>query len=152
METQESRRSFDALARQSGFARARGANWVRQSPETVVAINLQRSNYGRSYYVNFKVWMQGFAGRTYVVDNDLLSGTGHIFRRTPRDYEAALDLESELAQVDRLASLAEMFSTLLAPLARAFETQDGIRRCALEQPGEIFLLPAVREYLGVQSS
>jgi len=45
-----------------------------------------------------------------------------------------------------------MFSSLLAPLASAFATQEGIRRCALEQPGEIFLLPAVREYLGVQSS
>jgi hypothetical protein len=149
METSEFRRVFDTLARTSGFAPARASNWVRENAETIVAINLQRSNYGRLYYVNFKVWLQGFAGRTFVVNDDLLREPGHIFRRAPQEFSTALDLESDLTQQARLASLEELFDRSLVPLSAVFETREQICRFAREHPDEIFLLPAIREYLGV---
>jgi len=146
MEASEFRVAFGRLAKQNGY-RSVGTYWVRSFPSTIVAVGLQRSGYSPRYYVNLKVWMQGFANASYTVNRTLLRDPGHIFRREPPDYADALDLENDMVPDSRLARLRQLFDDFIGPLTEACSTRQGIWALAREQPNMIYLLPEVRKHL-----
>jgi hypothetical protein len=125
--------------------------WLRVTSESIIAIDLQRSSYGRIYYLNFRVWVQGLWNRAYTVDDELLRDTGDIFRREPPEFSEALDLESSLDPIARKRRLEELFRSFVSPLSEAFATREGIRAFVRERAEMICLLPAVREQLGIET-
>src|SRR5690349_18200872 len=48
--------TFDGFGKESGCAKKSGS-WYRRSDETIVVLNLQKSNYGTAYYVNVALWL-----------------------------------------------------------------------------------------------
>src|SRR5687768_13055135 len=100
MQAREFRKLFGELARRNGFSQANSA-WVRVTPETIVAIDLQRSSHSRHYYLNFRVWVQGLWSRSCSVGEKLLRDTGDIFRQEPPEFSQAFDLESSLDPIVR---------------------------------------------------
>jgi hypothetical protein len=48
--------SFDEFGKAS-FGAKKSGSWYRRSDETIVVLNLQKSNYGPSYYVNVAIWL-----------------------------------------------------------------------------------------------
>jgi hypothetical protein len=80
----------------AGFRKA-GNNWYRDGTDTVLVLNLQRSMWSRSYYLNFGLWLKDF---------------GEVAR--PKEYQcpirkrmsgvrlaAALDYEQQCADDER---------------------------------------------------
>ena len=141
------RRTVDGIAQRHGFARVKSA-WFRVGPETIVGLELQRSGYGGGkYYLNLKVWIQGIDNREYTVGELSARDSGHVFRREPPEFSAALDLASSLDDAAREGRLEELFRVFVSPTADALSTRRGIWRSAHSDPALVFLLPAVREHL-----
>gem|GEM_PF-4591478 len=46
----------DDLLKPAGFRKA-GGNWYRDGAEAVLVVNLQRSGWGRAYYLNLGLWL-----------------------------------------------------------------------------------------------
>ena len=112
MDTVTFRRTVGALAQHNGFAKAK-SRWFRVSPETTIALELQRSGYGMKYYLNVMVWIQGFGNRAYDL-NELSTNAGHLFRREPPEFSDVLDLETSLHDATRQGKL-ETLSSLRQP-------------------------------------
>lgn len=54
MNPDEFKRLFGDVAVRFGFERAHGG-WFIESPETIIVLDLQRSNHSPAYYLNIKV-------------------------------------------------------------------------------------------------
>jgi hypothetical protein len=124
METKEFRKLLGELAEQSGFSPANSA-WLRVTPETIVAVDLQRSAYSQRYYLNFRVWVQGFWNRSCSVSDELLRDTGDIFRREPPEFSDVFDLENSIDPSARKLRREELFWALINPISDAFATREG---------------------------
>lgn len=145
METAAFRKLIDVLARRHGFTKTK-ASWLRDMPDILFALELQRSAYGRQYYLNIKVWLKDLLGQAYKV-GEIPKDSGHIFRREAPEFSEALDLESPLTESARNVRLNALFGEFLDPLLESLSSHEGILRCANATPPRIFLLPNIREHL-----
>ncbi len=137
---------FGKEACNNGFEFSFGG-WFKESNECVIAIDLQKSNYGKYYYVNIKVFIQGTFGKTYVKSKALVKNEiGNIFTRTPPEYDDVLDIESTLEFEERKEKLHKLFSDFIVPETNKTITRAGIK--SLAESGE-FLLPAIKKELGL---
>lgn len=94
MEKSEFKKFFGKEARNNGFEFA-FSGWFKESTECIIALDLQKSNYGNYYYINIKIFMQGCFGKQYVKSKYLVKNEiGNIFSRTPDNYAEVLDLDS----------------------------------------------------------
>ena len=50
---------FEQNVQQAGFIKKRGS-WYFNGAETILVVNLQKSNYGKQYYVNLAVYVKQF--------------------------------------------------------------------------------------------
>jgi hypothetical protein len=50
--------AFGEPLRAVGFKKRRSDTWYRDSAEIISVLNLQKSNYGRQYYVNVALWIK----------------------------------------------------------------------------------------------
>lgn len=147
MESIELKKEFDFLAKANGFEKD-FEGWFKISNETILVIELQKSNFGNMYYVNIKLFIQGVFGNIYKKCKRLVKiDVGNIFFRVPDKYSCFLDLEAPLDDQERKLGLKEMFNNFIAPFSDKASTREGIK--ALYNEGEIFILPAVKEELGI---
>ena len=145
METKDFKALFSAVAAQNGFLSAFGG-WFAESPECIIALDLQKSNYGNYFELNFKVYVQGMFGNTYTKSKDLLKkGTGDVFTRPSNQFRDALNLDGPTDQLERERKLAALFTEFVVPIATQARTRSGLR--ALGVSGKVFLLPAVESEL-----
>jgi hypothetical protein len=145
METTAFRKLMDSLAKSHGYSKA-GAAWFQDKPTFLFVLELQRSSYGRQYFLNIKVWLKdvpGFSAKA----GEVPEGSGHIFRREGPEFSEALDLDSLLPESDRAAKIEALLTECVDPLLESFGSRDGILRCANSTPPKIFLLPNIREHL-----
>lgn len=54
---------LDKLARANGFEKKAGS-WYLRRDETILVLNLQKSNYGGRYYLNVAVWLRELGDET----------------------------------------------------------------------------------------
>jgi hypothetical protein len=144
METKDFRKIFKNLAKKNGFESAFNG-WFKQSEECIFTMELIRSNFGRYYMVDLKIYVQGTFGNRYVKDKSLLRDVGDFFSRTPKQFDAALDLEQQMEDVERTQSLESLFQDFVVPFSEKALTMRGIEE--LVQNEELSLLPAVKEEL-----
>jgi len=135
---------FGMIAKKNGFESAFGG-WFKQSEECIFTIQLVRSNFGNYYMVDIKVNVQGTFGNRYVKSKSLLRDIGDVFRREPKEFEAALNLEQQMEDEERKQKLESLFKDFLIPFSEKVLTIHGIKDLA--KKGEIYLLPAVKEEL-----
>lgn len=57
-------RAFDQFGRESGFEKKSGS-WYRRGDEVVAVSNLQKSQYGPSYYINQGFWLSRLGAERY---------------------------------------------------------------------------------------
>ena len=62
MDNTEFKKQFGEIAKASRFDRAFGG-WFKESNETIIVLELQKSNFGNYYQLNIKVFIQGFFWR-----------------------------------------------------------------------------------------
>lgn len=145
MSTEKLKSVFAEIAKKNGFDEISSA-WFKESGEAIVVLDLQKSNFGNSYYLNIKIYIQGMFGNTYSKTNELISNTGDIFRREPKNFEDVFDLNNSIEDTVRATKLESLFKEFLVPLVNKALSKDGLRD--LFDGKEIHILPAVKEQLG----
>jgi hypothetical protein len=144
METKAFRKLFKDLAKKNSFESA-FSGWFKQSEECIFTMELIRSNFGRYYMIDLKIYVQGTFGNRYVKDKSLLRNVGDFSSRTPKQFDAALDLEQQIEDVERTQSLESLFQDFVVPFSEKALTMRGIEE--LVKNKELYLLPAVKEEL-----
>ncbi|NNM44205.1 MAG: DUF4304 domain-containing protein [Chlamydiae bacterium] len=145
MDTGEFKKMFGEIAKENGFERAY-EGWFREFDEVIHVLDLQKSNFGCYYYLNIKLFIQGVFGNIYVKSKKLVkTDCGNIFLRQPNNYSKLLNLDIELADIDRKEGLKEMFRDFIVPFSSKTSTKTGIKK--LHEKGELFILPAVKQEL-----
>jgi hypothetical protein len=143
MDSKEFKKLFGEVAKSNGFESAFGG-WFKDSAESIVVLELQKSSFANSNYLNVKVFIQGAFDRTYTPNKDLIkSSMGHITNQI-RDKEI-LDFDEPMDDDKRKGKLGQLFSEFIVPFAEKALSKSGIKELA--DKGEITLLPAVKEEL-----
>lgn len=118
--------------------------WItqrRDSDECTVAIDLQKSSYGKQFYVNIHVYihedLRGNFDQGLSFDSSVLTA----YRRAPNVFSEILDLTSNLNDDQRCEGIERLF-LFLAEFVSKSRTRKGL--IELEGTGMIFLAPGVR--------
>jgi len=147
METTDFKKMFGEVAKENGFERAY-EGWFKESPEVIMVLDLQKSNFGSYYYLNIKLFIQGTFGNAYSKSKKLVkTDVGNIFLRQPDNYSNLLNLDDPLADNERKEGLKKMFNDFIVPFSNKANTKEGIKKFYKNE--ELFILPAVKEELGV---
>jgi uncharacterized protein DUF4304 len=147
MEAKQFKKLFSEVAIANGFTWAHGG-WFQESPECVVVLDLQKSNFGSHFELNLKVFIQGLFGRRYVQSKALVKkDTGDVFRRPPERYTSGLDLSLRVSDAERRDVLDALFREFVNPTAADALSREGLK--SLEARGAVCLLPAVRQELNL---
>ncbi len=145
MENKNFKKLFDEIAKKSGFEAAFGG-WFKESPECIVALYLQKSNFGNYYELNIKTFIQGLFGNSYTKSKDLKYATSAIFTRQPKEYNDVLDLENPMEIETRRDRLEKLFNDFIVPDTNQTLSRAGIIELARNG---VFILPAVKKELGI---
>ncbi len=148
MERNDFKKMFGEIAKENGFERAY-EGWFREFPEIIQVLDLQKSNYGNYYYLNIKIFIQGAFGNKYTKSKQLVkTDGGDIFLRQTDNYSNLLNLDAPLEDDDRKNGLRKMFEDFIVPFSEKTNTKERIKE--LHKKGDLFILPAVKEELGIQ--
>lgn len=145
MDSKEFKKLFGEVAKSNGFESAFGG-WFKDSAESIVVLDLQKSNFGDYYEMNIKVFIQGMFGNSYSRSKDLVKrDIGNIFTRQPPEYKSVFDFDEPMDDEKRKGKLEQLFSKFIVPFSDKALSKSGIRELA--EKGKITLLPAVKEEL-----
>ncbi|HEY1165133.1 MAG TPA: DUF4304 domain-containing protein [Chitinophaga sp.] len=145
MDNKEFKNIFAEIAKINGFHKAFNG-WFKESVETIIVLNLQKSYFGNYYDLNIKIYVHGVFGRQYVRSKDLVNDIGDIFRRQPREYNTVFNLEVVMDDDSRRKRLEELFTEFINPYTDKASSRQGLRE--MDARGEIVLLETVKEQLG----
>jgi hypothetical protein len=147
VDTQHFRKLFSKVAVANDFVGAHGG-WFRESPECVIVLDLQKSNFGGYFELNIKVFVQGLFNDRYSRSKEMVKRlTGDVFLRPPDRFRAALDLDEPISHDERARAIEALFSEFIRPITDDALTRAGLMSLAAR--GLVYLLPAVRKELGV---
>ncbi len=147
MESRDFKQMFSDVAKDNGFEKA-FEGWFKESDEIIHVLDLQKSNFGKFYYLNIKLFIQGIFGNVYEKSKKLVkTDVGNIFLRQPENYSCFLNLEEPLTDEDRKKGLQDLFNNFIVPLSINSSTKNGIRE--LHKKGALFVLPAAKKFLGI---
>lgn len=147
MDSKEFKKLFSSIAKINGFKSAYSC-WFKESAESVVVLDLQKSNFGDYYEMNIKIFIQGMFGNNYIISKKLVKGdVGNIFRRQPKEYKTLFDFDYPMGEDERKVSLAKLFSDFIIPFTNNALSKSGIKKLA--DKGEITILPAVKVELSL---
>jgi len=144
MDSKELKKTFSKIAKDHGFEGAFGA-WFKVSSESIVVLELQKSNFGDYYDMNVKIYVQGIFGISYSKSKELVRDTGDIFIRQPEEYKSVFDFDEPIDDEKRRNDLIKLFNEFIIPLTDKSLNKLGIRELA--DKGMITLLPAIKAEL-----
>ncbi|TFC22108.1 DUF4304 domain-containing protein [Cryobacterium sp. MDB1-18-2] len=121
--------AFDEFAKTAGCSKKSGS-WYRRSSETILVLNLQKSQNGLQYYVNVALWLRALGDEESPKENKCQIRT-RLTRLLPADLEKRLtellDLDSDLDQMSRKEGLLDLLREHLLPLMEASSSLEGLR-------------------------
>ncbi len=138
------KKTFNAIAICNSFEPCFGG-WFKESSESIVALFLQKSNFGNNYYLNIKVFFQGSFGIYYQKSKDLKFATSEIFGRQPNEYNDVFNLDSSLDDAFREKELKKLFINFIVPFTNKALSRK--QTLDLEKNNALFLLSSVKEEL-----
>jgi len=122
-------RTFDEFGK-AAFGSKKAGSWYRRSDETIVVLNLQKSNYGLSYYVNAAIWLLA-AGPAQSPKPSQCHIQTRLERLVPAEsrdrLEALLNLESPIEEEARREELLAQFHQHLLPVVESAVTLNSLR-------------------------
>lgn len=136
---------FNTLVEKKNFHKAFDG-WFLISSESIVVLDLQKSNYGDYYELNIKIYIQGLFGNKYIMSKDLVKKhIGNIFLRPPNETREIFNLENDMSDGQREKNLENLLSDFIMLLANKALTREGIKE--LIEQNKVATTPAVREEL-----
>lgn len=119
--------AFDEFGKSAGMTKLCGA-WHLRFDEVISLTNLQKSQYGPSYYVNQGWWIVGAEDKKPDITTcHVRARIESLVAADDREVAALLDLDEEIAGEDRRTALAHLFSVELLQVICAGSTVDGLR-------------------------
>lgn len=122
--------TFDEFGKASGGAKKSGS-WYVRSAETIVVLNLQKSQYAASYYVNVAVWLLAAGPADAPKPSECHVQTRLERLVPPPAFEerltALLDLNSAIEEETRHEELHALMCEHLLPAIQAAATLEGLR-------------------------
>ena len=112
----------------AGFLR-KGQNWFRQGDEVVEVLNLQKSQYGPQYYLDYGIWLRALGEEQQPREQHC-----HVRMRLGAVMSSAaqltqlLDLEADTPEHARRSALAELLATEFLSFAELCRTTAGLRQ------------------------
>ncbi|SIP96023.1 protein of unknown function [Chryseobacterium sp. RU37D] len=145
MDSKEFKVIFGEIAKSYGFIKA-FSGWYKKNAESIAILELQKSNFGDYYQLNIKVFVQKVFNRTYEPNKDLIkSSLGHVNSSETKPYSRILNFDDHMEDNIRIELVNELFNNHIVPFINKTSSISGILN--LEEAGEIFLLPAIKEEL-----
>lgn len=139
---QEFKKIFTQVAKKYGLEKGDGG-WYSESKETLVTLNLQKSNYSNLYYLNIKTYIHGIYNQEYEPNKYwIVNHPGIISTRQPNEYSYIFDLESTLSIIERENKLDIFFKDFLIPYISDSKSVKGILK--LEKELNIYLFPELK--------
>jgi len=135
---------FDEIAKKNDFCKSFGG-WYLKNNNNIVVLELQKSSYSNSYYLNVKIFIQGLFGKTYSIEKALIKSSSGIFTKQIRDIDI-LNLELDISQEKRDIELNNLFVQTISPFVAKCLSLEGIKELIKEDA--LVLLPAVKKELG----
>lgn len=145
MDSKEFKKLFGEEAKFNSFESAFGG-WFKDSVESIIVLDLQKSNFGDYYEMNIKIYIQGMFGNKYSKSKNLVKrDVGNIFRRQPPEYNSVFDFDLTMDDEKRKEKLGQLFRDFIVPFADKALSKSGL--IELANNGEIIILPAVKAEL-----
>jgi Domain of unknown function (DUF4304) len=113
-----------------GFKR-KGNNWVNNGEELSKIINLQKSNYGNSFYINYGFIIRGLELTTVTHVEDRLASKD---KEEQKRITELLHLESEIAPGKRLEELKKLISSNVVPKIQQVNTENDLLNEIMKRP------------------
>ncbi len=121
-----------AVMKKNGFRR-KSNSWYLRTDDTILVVNLQKSIYGDSYFVNLAVWMKALGENTFPRQNHC-----HIRLRAEtleepirRDYwdRTVLNLENtDISDAERTQKILSLLEEKALPFLLSCGSVEGIRK------------------------
>ena len=119
-------RAIESSLQKDGW-RKKSGSWYKRAPETLLVVNIQKSNYSRLYFLNLAIFMPNRADEFSPYEqapvrlrvNDLPGAEQY----SPREL---LDLERPLADDERESRITKMMEDLVLPDMNKCGTVDGL--------------------------
>lgn len=147
MEKQELIKFLDNIFTPIGFKR-KGNNWIINGEEISKIINLQKSQYSNSYYINYgyiikKLPLNGFVNH---VDNRLSSKNELEYRRIVD----LLDLEFEISPEERFSELEKLIRNKIISQIESTNNEQDILKILKEKEFLYMIPPNVLEHFNLK--
>lgn len=117
---------FDAFGKAAGMTKQSGS-WYRASDEVITVLNLQKSQYSLSYYINVGWWLRALGDAKFPKEHEL-----HVRIRLDallpdeaEEVKALLDLERPVE--NRADRLREVLQSELRPILGHTGSVEGLR-------------------------
>lgn len=110
-------RMFDELAKRADFTK-RSGSWYRRQADTISVLNLQKSQYGPSYYVNLGVWLSplGDSGSPPPHHCHVQTRLEALAPESERNaIGALLTVDQTMTEAERQISLERLFELYILP-------------------------------------
>jgi hypothetical protein len=145
MELKNFTKYFAEYISQIGF-KSKFGGFIRKSDAVIIVLSFQKSNYSPQVYLNIKLFVQCFFGKEYLISRELINkDIGSIFRRAPKEFDEIFNLGNHIHDDVRIEYLKNFIDNYLRDFVQVALTIEGIK--SLAEQGELFLLPAVKNYL-----
>jgi hypothetical protein len=144
MENSVFKNIFSKVAREHGFSSAHGC-WYIESGESLVVLELQKSNFANRYLLNIKVTLQGLFGNVNKKSKDELRNSETTSRQPPQQYNETFDLGGQTNEEIKEAQIRAFFGDFMSPLANKAMTRQGVKE--LDANKELWLAEGVRSEL-----
>lgn len=110
MDTKTFKQYFEKVATSHSFQK-RKDNFVKESTECFLILNLQKSSYSKLYYLNIYIIIKGFKNRSTFEDSKMIEERSYdLFRRQPVEYNKTFDLENQIEDSERKLELDRLFN------------------------------------------
>ena len=120
--------AYDGWGRESGFEKKSGS-WYKVGDEVISVSNLQKSQYGPSYYVNQAFWLRQLGEERYPNDNKchIRLRLGSLVGEGSARLDQLLNMGYQMADADRIVELRAILDGRLLPVIERGSSLVGLR-------------------------
>lgn len=120
--------AVDGWGKASGFEK-RSGSWYRTSEEVISVLNLQKSQYGPSYYLNQAFWLRELGDERYPKENKchIRLRLGSLLDADAARLDQLLDLDYAVPDIDRVVALTAILNDQLLPVIERGSSPAGLR-------------------------
>lgn len=148
MKSTELKKIIGKILKDNNFVTLNG-NWFKESDETIVVLNLQKSNFSDKYYLNIRIFIKGLFCNFSKMDKKWIKNQiGDVFLRAPKEFDYILDMENNIGLEERIEKIQDLFNKFIVPFSSEAFSVAGIKSLYLKS--QINLLPAVKEALKIE--